>query len=624
MANAADTTTTFAIDLQSNTAEVAKGGAAALEDLKTKIQGDIGALREMQKAMRGLQGASVVNIDAARKLREQMAAQKATIAANQAAFVNLGGAFKANQPESVKTEKLIDLLQKGGGRAGSFAGKIGEIGKALTGRSAALLAIAGATAAVTAATAAGIAVLAKYAVTTADARRSELLHLEGLTKMRFFWAQMIPGFRLASDSADFLQKQIDSVSATTALGRDQVAGYTEQLYKMGLRGGNLQAALEGVTTTAAVLGESQAQAFAQWAAGAAMTGRSVRALADDVKARLGGIAARQMLSLDVQAKKMRENFNFLFSSLKIEGLLKGLKGITDLFSASTAEGTALRQLIEVIFQPLIDQTSKAGPIVRRFFQGMILGAQQLVIWMLEIRLWFKKTFGASDILKGIDMQTLAVKAGAAAVGLLAAGLLTAAGAILYFTAPISAAIAAIIGIKLAVDQALKLVQEVGGWKAAGKAIVMAIGQGIADGTLYVERAIINVAKKAWTSFKDAIGMHSPPKLFVGGGFAMGHGTALGLRQSAPLVSREMQRVASPDPRINRAMFEAGVGGGSAIGRVESIRNFTTNNQTSNQTLPPIEVHIHGVTDVHEAGRAAADEVIRRLQGMGIAKGAKAA
>ena len=42
------------------------------------------------------------------------------------------------------------------------------------------------------------------------------------------------------------------------------------------------------------------------------------------KARFGGVAKAQMLSLGVQSKKLRENFQQLFSGLKIERFLEAL------------------------------------------------------------------------------------------------------------------------------------------------------------------------------------------------------------------------------------------------------------------------------------------------------------
>ena len=379
MAGGSDAVARFSLEVDGNAASFAGDSARALADLQTKIQGDTTALREMQKALRNLQGGSAVNIQVARDLKDRIAAQKATIASTTQSYVQMGGTFKdvakGGKDTGAGLKSLTDVVQSAPGPLGklssSFSGLKSLIGGGVM--AGVLVAVAAAIVAVTAAAVAGAAALLKYGVGVADARRNELLHLEALGKLRYGYLGLAGGFAPAADKASFLQSTIDGVSASVAISRDQVAGYAEDLYRTGLRGGNLQAALEGVAITAATQGEAAAGSFKAMALGAGLTGQSVRKLADDVKARLGGIAAAQLLSLDVQTKKLHESFAMLFSGLKIDALLTGVSKITELFSQSSSSGRALKVLIEGLFNPLLEQVSgPASLLLKRFFQGAII------------------------------------------------------------------------------------------------------------------------------------------------------------------------------------------------------------------------------------------------------------
>src|SRR6185295_1917662 len=179
----ADAKATFAIELDSQ--GVVKPGddaAAALEKLKTKIQGDVQALAGLNAAMRNLKGGSSINIEAFRKLKDQIAAHKASLGAAQGDYVNLGG-------------KLEDLAKKAGGGAegmGDLGAAVEQAGGPLGGAISKLKGVAqglgkaGLAGVIVVAVAAivalevGIAALTvkllSYAVALGNARRSELLH----------------------------------------------------------------------------------------------------------------------------------------------------------------------------------------------------------------------------------------------------------------------------------------------------------------------------------------------------------------------------------------------------------------------------------------------------------------
>ncbi|MBZ0119437.1 MAG: hypothetical protein K8H88_20780, partial [Sandaracinaceae bacterium] len=329
--------------------------------------------------MRNLKGASTPNVQAMKALQDRITATKQSVAQAQGKVLELGGGLgtlkRAGAGSSAGLKELLSTAQGMPGPLGGLASKLGAIRGLVAGGgaiAAGVLAIAAALVALVAAAGAATVALLRYGIAQADARRSELLRLEGLTTIRRH-------YYLAAGNATAMQAAIDRVSASVALGRGELVGYTQQLYRMGLRGQALEDALQGMATVASVQGEEQARRFAGMAAGAARAGGSVRRLADLVERRLGGIAARQLLSLDVQAAKLRESFAAIFLGLRIEGFLEGLRTLTQLFSQNTATGRALKTIAEALLQPLIDDLTRLAPFARRFFQGMVIGALQLTI-----------------------------------------------------------------------------------------------------------------------------------------------------------------------------------------------------------------------------------------------------
>jgi hypothetical protein len=663
---AADERATFAFDLEGNISEQAPADADALEQMREALRGDIEELRNMNQAMRNMQAGGVVNIAIARQLRDAISAQKAKVGQAQQAYIAAGGSLRNMRPPQqvavVGFKELGSVLQRLGGPLGGLIGRLGGLRALLVGGAVVggVLAVAAALAALVVAGAAAIVMLTKYAIAQSDARRSELLRLEGLTKIRYFMYGFGDGMRRAADSATFLQSQVDRVSGMVALGRDEILKYTEQLYKMGLRGGNLQAALEGVSITAATQGDEQAQRFANWAAGAAMTGQSVRKLADDVKARLGGIAARQMLSLDVQGKKLRENMARLFSDLNVEPLLKAISGVLEIFSQTTVTGRALKAFIEGFFQPLINSLDTVGPIVKRFFQGMLIAGLRLGIFVLRLRNWFRDTFGDVELFKGLDKGMLALRLGMFTVFMLVGGLaaLLAIGALI--AAPfITAGVAVMLALSK-IHGAVMALQKLG-WRGVADAIVDGFVDGIKDGTKRVVSAISEMGEAAWNALKRKLKMASPSRLFFRGGVDTAKGTELGVKAQTPHVQRAVaEMVPTPREAIQaRASFGVTARAGASTRLAEvvqlapRIRRRAEREQSAAReagtqrpvapsaptaavsqprtTAPTINITVNvTATDaqdratVERVGQSVADEIVRALEAARIHSGGRAA
>lgn len=604
---AADASATFAVDLVDGTSGPASSAANALKRLHGQLDADTKALNAMQRALRNLNQGTSVNIAQAKKLREGIAQKKDAIAQATSSILALGGSL--DKGGGGRMTNLLEQLGKQAqglpGPLGAVVGQFVSLQGLLAGGAIALglVAIAAGMAAITAAALVTTAALLKYGVAQANARRNELLRLEGLTKLRFY-------YQAAAGNAGEMQKAIDQVSANSALGRGELVKYTEQLYKMGLRGQNLSDALEGVAIKAVAQGDAAASAFAGWAAGAALTGRSVRKLADDVKARLGGIAQRKLLDLDVQTEKLRESFGVLFADLKIEGLLGALREVNQLFSQNTASGRALKALVEGLFQPMLNMLEGAGPIAKRFFQGMVIGALMVGITVLKLRNWFRKTFGDSEVLKGIDATDVALKAGLAVVAALVAGVATLTAGFLLLASPVIAVGLAFYKMFAFVRGVVNLWESIN-WSKLGSSIADGIVAGLKTGAKWVIDTIRNLGTGAWKAFRSALGIASPSKAFAKLGIAIPQGLQVGIERGSPGVDRAARRMVEVPDEVGSSSAPS-----SSAPRAAAV-----------QAAPAVQLSIGELNlyTSHEKPREQAkdlfDEFVRLLEGANIQLGA---
>ena len=603
-----DEVATFAVNLEDQISSPAERAAGSLERLKSQIDADKKALSGMQGAMRTLKGASVPNVAAMQQLSDRIEAQKATIASVTTEYVQLGGTFKevAKAADTARSG-LGDLLgasKKMPGPLGGMVGKLEALKGLLSGGgliAMGTMAVAAAMVALAAAAVAGAAALLRYGIASSDARRAEQLHVEGMMTVRR-WHGIAAG-----SAADFMQS-VDRVSASTTLARSAVSSYGEQLYRAGLRGGTLTKALEAVTMASAVQGDAPAQRIAGMAIAAARSGRSVEALADKIKSRLGGIAARQMLSLDVQSRKLQESLQFLTGGLKIEGFLRALGEVTQMLSANTASGRALKVIFESLFNPILGALDGAGPLAKRFFQGMVIAALELTIVVLKVGRYLKETFG-TDIALNAGMLVVSMFAGALVVTAAAAGLLALAlGAVvvagLLIMAPFLLAGAAVAYLMTkAWDFGAWLATQ--DWSSIGTSLVDGLIAGLVASRARVLGAVGQLALDAKTAMVDALGIHSPSRVFANLGVQIPRGLAAGVEAGTPAAQGAVDGLVRV-PSASAAGGAAGRSGGDT--RSVSIG----------------EIHIHATTnDPRELAESFRDQVVRLLEGVAIEMGAPA-
>jgi hypothetical protein len=551
----ADETSTFAVALEDGTSDVARDAASALEELKSALVGDMAALSEMNKALRNLKSAGLQGTDQFKRLTDQVKAQKAQIGATQQSVLKLGGGFKKAKPPVDDFADFKNVLGQLGGPLNGLLGKLGGL-KGVLGvgvLAAGALAFAAGLTAVAAAALMATAALLKYGIAAGDARRNERLALEGLTKVRNWYG-------IAAGKATDLQAAIDKVSDSSSLGREKINELAAGLYRSNLRGAALEQALEGVATATDVAGEAQGEFYRAMFMGAGRYGGSTKKVLDDVRARFGGIAKMKSLSLDSQTRKMRENFARIFAGLNVDKFLGGLKLVTDLFSQTTSTGKALKVIVETLFQPMIDFIGNQGILVKRFFQGLVIGALLLAIGVLKVRKVLKEAFGDTEILKGIDLQKTAVLLGAAALGALVGALVGLAAALALVAAPFVLAAAQMYGWYRAVVGVYDLIAGID-FAEVGTNLINGFINGIKSGVARAVSAVRELGDKALKALKEKLQIFSPSRAFAKLGVQIPRGVAVGVRAGTGEAAGAVRQMAAR----TEGEYEPGTEGGGASG-----------------------------------------------------------
>lgn len=287
---------------------------------------------------------------------------------------------------------------------------------------------------------------------------------------------------------------------------------------------------------------------------------------EDIRAALGQIGERDfaepaleaMRSLDSLGKRWEDIKTSLFSGLKIGTLLGGLQKLLDLLDESSESGKAIRLVLTTALQPVIDIIDASLPVIKGFFEGMIIGALLFVLAVLKVKNAISDMI-PSGVLDNLDMVKIAVYAGVAAFALLAVGIGTLIGLILSVIGPALAFGAAIVGLGVVILAAWSyVVDEFGSTidslveyfedfdlSAAVSDIIDGIVQGIKDGAQAVYDAFTDLAKTGLDKFKSALGIKSPSLKFRLAGREIPRGAALGVDDEAPELQSSVASMTSP-------------------------------------------------------------------------------
>jgi division protein CdvB (Snf7/Vps24/ESCRT-III family) len=597
-------TARFAFDLDTSGMQSgANAGASSLEALQDSLEADKQAVKDLQEAIRLLRGATTASASTIDEMKNRLNAAKNSMAGTAAQIIKMDGALtrakKVIKGTVAKSggglPELINHLKQAPGAIGAMARSSGTLLKMLgvAGVAGACVVAVAAIAAVPVAVAAAVAGLSKLTLGFADLRREEMIQLEGMTRLRSWWG-FIPG--KASD----VQAAIDKVSDSTATGRDKIAQYASELYKMGLRGGDLESMLEATSMKFSIQGEEAANRFKGMAFGARMLGMSVKQMADTAKARLGDLNARQVIGFSVQMRKLKDNLPRLFDTVKIDGFLQSMRKVTSLFSLSTQTGKSLQAAMGTIFSTSLGSSGKYGDVFRDLIRVMVLGITKFSIAMLELEIsWLKSKsvfkellpkdvdlFGmgikASDLmkgaLKGVTYAALGVTGALVLAGIGAWGLYKAgeaiSGALRAATKDTWDFISGIAPLAALITSPFSAVTKLAysfgeqwrkGFRGGGKAIVMGIIEGIKSDFDAAKNAVKGLGSNLKTWFQEALGIHSPSTVFRVQGRQLPRGAALGIQDDQSKPRMAVQNMVTP-----AAMNQAGASGAAMRSNRTSI------------------------------------------------------
>lgn len=597
-----------------------------LKQLEKSIQDQQNAVANLDKAYAG----TVAKVSSAKKAYDaaqvQVAVQKAGpfnaegMAAAMAGVANAAESLKSAKGEAAAAAAALgkghDELGKLSAIVPRYSAQVDQAGaksEAFGSRLQAALAsapgwatklaavITGVVLAVTAATAAVI----QFVVATADAARSARLLNDAaagsakggaeLTAVVAELAGRIPlakgeiaemgrSLEIAHLSGRRMQNALEAMGITASAVGPQAAAKLEEIAARAQKFRRFWVGLFELEGTGLVLSDV-AKALASQLGVATETARQMilrgqvsvdkglEAMAQATRDKFGKTVAAQMLALDTQLAKLRENLKAMFGGLNLEPLLAGLKMITSLFDQSTVTGQTLKLMFEKLFNPLLSQASVIFPAIRAFLQGIIIGILLVEIVVLKAKKALVEAFGGGK--SSIDAVKVALYGGIAlVVGLTVAMSLLAFAAVVVGTALLFAFLpalatmfvvaAAVYLIVRAVQAASKAIGSVDLASAASN-MVNSFVNGIKDKVADVVSAMMGMGNAAATALKSALGIASPSKVAL---------------EAAHNVTSTFSATVEDGTGDTQAAFNGMVGKGGGSGRAAASVSM------------PGEVHFH--------------------------------
>jgi predicted nucleic acid-binding Zn-ribbon protein len=162
------------------------------------------------------------------------------------------------------------------------------------------------------------------------------------------------------------------------------------------------------------------EARSQLAIGGMKIDAGAKFVADAVNARFGSINMKQMLSLDVQWRRLKETFVSFTRGINLEPLLQAVQHFFAMFNTENDVGAALKQIVEVLGNGMVGAIAKGGPAAEDFFKSLVIDAQELVIAAYEGKKSLADMFtvDAGDILEDLKQLVALLKDAAQVVSAL--------------------------------------------------------------------------------------------------------------------------------------------------------------------------------------------------------------
>lgn len=413
---------------------------------------------------------------------------------------------------------------------------------------------------------------------------------------------------LGDSAGGTIKSLIESSAAMRrfSLGARDAFGEFQALAGTGLRAADVLAALAKEMNTSVPAVEAALRA------GRVTVSQGVRALEAAARGRFGKVIELQMLDATNQLQKAREAAADLFADVDLEGALRGLREVLSVLDQSTTTGRTFKALVVPAFQALANAAERAGPILKKMFQGALLAALLLYIKLKPVIDVIR------DLGKKVDLDWLKVAAYAGAIAF--AALALAAGvagvAMLIALAPLIIVAALVVaGIYLIVkafDAVKNTIARVTGaiasldWSSLGSALIDGLISGITSRAGALIDSVRGLATQASTSFKQAMGIASPSKVFAAHGRQLPAGAAVGVDDNADELTRSVADMSDDAAAV-------------APGATPTAKGATPAAPASGPSIHIEHVYINGAAagpDLMQQFNAAATVLLQNVLAMG--------
>jgi hypothetical protein len=310
----------------------------------------------------------------------------------------------------------------------------------------------------------------------------------------------------------------------------------------------------------------------------------LKALEAASRSRFGSTVAAQMLDVDTQLSKAKENFASLFNGVNLTPALEAMKGFLDVFDEGTVTGKTLKFLVNTGMQAIVDTIAAGLPIAKDFFGGMVDGALELYIaiapTVYRVGKFLSTLLGAQKSFDALDVGKAVFYALAAAAVIVGASIALAMLPVVVVGGLIYASIKAVVAIfgelksiytfvKGAIDAST---DELGNldWSGLGVRLIQGLIKGVASmGGAFVS-TIKDLALSGLHAFSSTNEIHSPAGAYRRLGRYIPPGAAGGVDDAAPLLGRsvaDMSAAAMPQVNVTAPAVNVSAGGSSSGGVV---------------------------------------------------------
>ena len=601
----AEETATFALRIDAD-AEPAKESAAALEKFRSAIQRSQENVTAYRKSLSMLKGSSDEVADAKTKLKAALEAEKAAITKNNLEILKLGGSYDKLQKTNKKNVDTFaaskKAIQATGGPIKDLNDKLSSmrsiLGEVKSGWGLFALGVVAGTTAVVAAAAAIAGLLTTFndwILKNADALRNMQLLREafsGSAKNATSWGHQIDWLSLrVATSKDKLNEMAiaveKSLRGTRVSGQGMVDIWKSVAVASASMGEETGRALQGIAERGKLTGRFGIDFKAPGISELQGLGVTFQEISKQLAKDLGiGLDQAQIalrshtVTMDAGAKALREVVEARFGELNasIEGITTKLKdNIRDWTQEIAQAGGPLEPLL-ASFKSLVDLTglqSEHGQAMKRavteyatrfasflstnmpMFKEMAMTTLTLASWLIRAG---AAVFGFLSHGPGLFLLKTTLVSIGAAVGVLAGVITLAAGA---FALLVGGPIAAFSGMVVGIIAAVKAIAKID-WSSVGRSILEGLKRGILSGWTELKTAITGIGEGIKESFKSALGIGSPSRVFAEYGKMTSAGYVQGVERSQSTTQAATSSMVTTPREAQSSAPAAGPAGNFAI------------------------------------------------------------